>query len=149
MRYVPLIQVKKSMILGKTLYGNNGEVLLTRKTPILPSYVKALINLGYYGLYINDELSDDITVNEVISEDLKIKTIKSVKNLMQPNINKKEIQSSLKNIENLMENIADEISCNKDIMFNMIDLKIASEYTFYHSVNVRVLSIVLSVALKF
>jgi HD-GYP domain-containing protein (c-di-GMP phosphodiesterase class II) len=149
MRYVPLTLIKEGMILGKTLYGNNGEVLLTKNTPILLSYVKALINLGYCGIYINDKLSDNITVNEIINEDLKIKAIKSIKNLMQPNINKKEIQSSLKIIENLMENIVDEISCNKDIMINMIDLKIASEYTFYHSVNVCVLSIVLGVALKF
>ena len=68
MRYVPIIQVKEGMILGETVYGNNSEVLLTRKTPILLSYVKGLINLGYCGLYINDELSDDITVNEIISE---------------------------------------------------------------------------------
>jgi len=149
MRYIPIKYIKEGMILGKTLYGDNGEILLTRETPILLSYVKILYRLGFSGLYINDELSEDITVPEIISEELKMKTIKSVKNLMQPNIKKAEIRSSLKIIEKLMADIVDEISCNDDIMINMIDLKIASEYTFYHSVNVCVLSLVLGVALKF
>ncbi|MBU3190271.1 HD-GYP domain-containing protein [Clostridium bowmanii] len=149
MRYIPIIYIREGMILGKTLYGDNGEVLLTKKALIRPSYIKKLIALGYCGLYIIDELSEDITVMEIINEDLKIKTIKSVKNLMQPNMKKKEIQTYLKIIEKSMGDIVDEILFNKDLMVNMIDLKVASEYTFYHSVNVCVLSIVLGVALKF
>ena len=148
MRYVPIKYVSEGMILAKTLYGANGEVLLTKEMPLLLSYVKILSKLGFCGLYINDEFSEDITVNEIISVELKMKTIKSINNLMQPNIRKKEIQSSLKIIEKLMGNIVDEISCNEDIMINMIDLKVSSEYTFYHSVNVCVLSIVLGAALK-
>jgi len=148
MRYVPIKYVREGMILAKTLYGVNGEILLTREMPIRLSYVKALCKLGFRGLYINDELSEDITVNEIINVELKMKTIKSVKNLMQPNIKKKEVQSLLKIIEKLMGNIVDEISCNEDIMINMMDLKVSSEYTFYHSVNVCVLSIVLGAALK-
>ncbi|MBU3142837.1 HD-GYP domain-containing protein [Clostridium sp. CF012] len=149
MRYVPIKYVREGMILGKTLYGNNGEVLLKKESPIHLSYVKRLIYLGYCGIYINDELSEDITVAEVISEDLKMRTIKSIKNLMKPNRTKKQVQSSLKIIEILMGNIVDEISGNEDIMVNMMDLRVASEYTFYHSVNVCILSMVLGVALKF
>ena len=148
MRYIPINYVKEGMILAKIVYGVNGEILLTKELPIISSYIRKLFELGFCGLYISDELSEDITVTEIISEELKMKTIKSVRNLMQPNIEKKEIQASLKTIEKLMGNIVDEISCNEDIMVNMIDLKVASEYTFYHSVNVCVLSIVLGVALK-
>ncbi len=149
MRYVPIKYIKQGMILGKTLYGANGEVLLSKGMPIFLSYVKILFKLGFCGVYINDELSEDITVTAIISEELKMKTIKSIKNLMRPNIGKKQIQSSFKTIKKIMETIVDEISCNKDMIVNMIDLKLASEYTFYHSVNVCVLSIVLGVALKF
>lgn len=148
MRYVPIKYVKEGMILGRTLYGNNGEVLLRKESSIHLSYVKKLIYLGYCGIYINDELSEDITVTEVISEELKMRTIKSIKNLMKPSRSKKQVQSSFKIIESLMENIVDEISGNEDIMVNMMDLRVASEYTFYHSVNVCVLSMVIGVALK-
>ncbi len=77
-----------------------------------------------------------------------MRTMKSIKNLMKPNIKEREIKSTLKIIEGLMKNIVDEISCNKDIVVNMMDLITANEYTFYHSVNVCVLSLVLGAALK-
>ena len=96
MRYVPIEYVKEGMILGKTLYGDNGEILLRKEIPIRLSYVKKLINLGYCGIYINDELSEDITVTEVISEELKMRTIKSIKNLMKPNRKKSRYNPHLK-----------------------------------------------------
>jgi HD-GYP domain-containing protein (c-di-GMP phosphodiesterase class II) len=149
MRYVPINYIREGMILGKTLYGANGEVLLRQNTQMLSVYVKRLIQLGYCGIYINDKLSEDITVTEIISEDLKMRTIKAVKNIMQPNRKRQGIQSSLKVIQKLMENIVDEIACNKNIIVSMVDLRVASEYTFYHSVNVCILAMVLGVALKF
>lgn len=149
MRYVPIKYISEGMILGKTLYGNNGEVLLRQGVPVRQCYVTKLIHLGYCGIYINDELSEDIIVADTIGEELKMRTIKSIKNLMQPNRKKKEIQSTLKIIGSLMEDIVDEISGNEDIMVNMMDLRVSSEYTFYHSVSVCVLSLVLGVALKF
>lgn len=148
MRYISTNNIEEGMILGKTLYGCNGEMLLRKNRPVLLTYIKKLNYLGYHGIYIDDELSEDINVTEVISEELKMKTIKSVKNLMKPNKSKQEIQSSIKVIEGLMESIVDEITCNKDVIVNMIDLRVSSEHTFYHSVNVCVLSMVLGVALK-
>jgi len=149
MRYIPIKYIKQGMILGKTVYGYNGEVLLRQDAIIHTSYLKRLIYLGYGGVYINDKMSEDIVVSDVISEELKMRTIKSIKNIMQPNRKKKDIQSSIKIIEGLVENIVDEIAGNKETIVNMIDLRVVSEYTFYHSVNVCVLSMLLGVALKF
>ncbi len=148
MRYVPIKYIREDMILGTTLYGDNGEILLTKGTPLKLSYLEILIRLGYCGIYITDELSEDTTVTEIISDALKMRTMKSIKNLMKPDIKEKEIKSSLGITEGLMKNIVDEISCNDDIIVNMIDLKVVSEYTFYHSVNVCVLSLILGATLK-
>lgn len=149
MRYVPITYVKEDMILGKTLYGEMGEVLLREGTKILAPYINKIKALGYSGVYIQDKLSEDIAINDIINEELKMKTIKQVKNLMQLNGNNyKEIEKTYDNLEELIGEIIDEISSNKDIMVNMMDLKVSSNYTFYHSVNVSVLSIILGVALN-
>lgn len=149
MRYVPIKYIKEDMVLAKTLYGYNGEILLTIGVPILSTYIKKLYELGFAGLYIKDKLSEDITVADVISEELKMKTINSLRSLMRNNISKQEIQASLKIIGKQIVDIVDEISINEDTMINMVNLKVASEYTFYHCVDVCVLSIVLGVALNF
>ena len=149
MRYVPINYLEEGMILGKTLYGENGEILLREDSIIQVSYLKKMILLGYAGIYIKDELSEDIVVEDVINEELKMKTIKSIKDLMNKGSKSKKIMSSsLEDIEKLIENIVEEISCKDDLIVNMLDLKVANNYVFYHSVNVAVLSLVLGVAMK-
>ncbi|MFA9397244.1 MAG: HD-GYP domain-containing protein [Clostridiaceae bacterium] len=148
MRYIPIGCVKEGMILGKTLYGEMGEILLREGAIVHLSYVKKMKELGYFGIYIEDELSEGIKVQDVISEDLKMKTVKAVRNFMQSSSDEKLVKRSFSNIENLIEDIVDEILDNKDLVVNMVDLKVATNYTFYHSVNVSVLALVLGVALK-
>ncbi len=148
MRYVPVEYLEDGMILGKTLYGENGEVLLREDSIIQTTYVKKMMLLGYYGVYIKDEISEDIIVEDVINEDLKMKTIKSIKNLMNVGSKKVKTTASLDDIEKLMESIVDEISSKEDLIVNMVDLKVANNFIFYHSVNVAVLSLVLGTALK-
>lgn len=148
MRYIPIDQLEEGMILGKTLYGENGEVLLREDSIIQLTYAKKMTAFGYFGVYIKDELSEGIVVEEVISEELKMTTVKTIKNLMNDGNKKRKIASSLDDIEKLMESIVDEISCKDDLIVNMMDLKVSNNFIFYHSVNVAVLSLVIGVAIN-
>ncbi len=149
MRYVPIEYLKEGMILGKTLYGEMGEILLREGSIIIDNYINKIEDLGYFGLYIEDSLSEGICIKDVIGEDLKMRTIKAVKTMMNINRdNDREIQKSFEELETLVENIVNDISSNKDLMINMIDLKVANNYTFYHSVNVTVLSLVIGLAMN-
>lgn len=149
MRYVAIEHLREGMILGKTLYGEMGEVLLREASPILENYISKISSLGYFGLYIQDALSEDIDVKDAIDEELKMRTIQAVKTMM--NINRdddKEIEKSFGELENLVQNIVKDITANKDLIINMIDLKVANNYTFYHSVNVAVISLVIGLAMN-
>ncbi|MFA9397886.1 MAG: HD-GYP domain-containing protein [Clostridiaceae bacterium] len=148
MRYVPIKYIKSGMVLAKTIYGQSGELLLRAGTPIQMSYVNRMEVLGYSGIYIEDKLSEGISVDGVISEELKMNTVKTVRNFMRTSTDSKNIQKPLLEIEDLVEDIVDQISENKKLMVNMVDLKVASNYTYYHSVNVSVLSLVIGVALN-
>ncbi|MBC8059234.1 MAG: HD-GYP domain-containing protein [Clostridiaceae bacterium] len=149
MRYVAIEHLRDGMILGKTLYGEMGEVLLRQGSPILLNYINKISCLGYFGLYIQDALSEDIDVKDTINEDLKMRTIQSVKTMMNINRdNDKEIQKSFSELEDLVESIVKDITSNKDVIINMIDLKVANNYTYYHSVNVTVISLVIGLAMN-
>jgi len=149
MRYVAIEYLREGMTLGKTLYGEMGEVLLREGAIILKNYINKISSLGYFGLYIQDALSEDIDIKDVINEDLKMRTIQGVKNMMNINRdNDKEIQKSFIELEDLVENIVKDISANKDLIINMIDLKVSNNYTFYHSVNVTVISLVIGLAME-
>lgn len=149
MRFVPVNCIREEMIVAKQLLGRNGEILLNTGSVIHASYIEKIKQLGYNGIYINDDLSKDIVISEIISNDLRLKTVKTMKDAFINIENGKCIpESSIRNINDIVVNIVEDVLSNKDAMINMIDLKVFDDYTFYHSVNVAVLSIVVGVALN-
>lgn len=73
MRFVPTSCLQEGMINGKTIYGKNGEIMLHEGIEIKQKYIDKIINLGYNGIYIIDDISKDIQVVNIISDTLKIK----------------------------------------------------------------------------
>lgn len=151
MRYVPISCITEGMILGKTLYGSSEEVLLRAGTLLKNTYIEKIRLHGYNGAYIDDELSRDIEIHELVSEELKAKTVSALKKMfIQVETDKANPTSTLRNLQSmraLVENIFDELYNHKNFMVNMLDIKIFDDYTFYHSTNVTVLSLVLGFAL--
>lgn len=150
MRFVPAHCIREDMTLGKSLYGKNGELLLASGCVLKPAYCSKIRELGFNGVYINDENSKDIEILNVISDELRMKTVQSIKDVFinaESKSSEAAMERSILETKKLIKNIIDEIMLNKDIMVNMIDLKVYDDYTFYHSVNTTVLSIILGVAL--
>ena len=113
MRFVPVNCIKDGMISGRKILGKNGELLLNNGAIIHSSYIEKLIDLGYIGVYIEDDLSSDIHISEVISQTLRFKTIKTIKNAFIMIENGKSIyQDSINNIYNLINDITENIISN-------------------------------------
>lgn len=150
MRFVPLYCIREGMIVGKSLYGRNGELLLNTGTRIYPSYINKLRHMGFNGIYIEDNLSEDIEVVDIISDNLRNKTIQKIKDVFHSFENKKEdFSNDFDEVSKLVSDIIDNIMSNKNLAVNMIDIRSFDDYTFYHSVNVGVLSIAIGVTLNF
>lgn len=144
MRFVPISSVKAGMKTGKSLFGRNGELLLNSGVIIQESFIRKIKELGYNGIYIDDDLSEGIEIEGVISDELRYRTVHAIRDTFVK-IEKSKVESSFVNIEDisgLMNMIIKEVMGNKDVLVNMIDLKIFDDYTFYHSVNVAVLSLI-------
>jgi HD-GYP domain len=148
MRFIPIDFVREGMILAKPLYSENGNFLLGQGTQIIDPYIKRIKELGYNGIYIDDELSKGIEIKNLISDNLKNKSVQTLKSIY---INTSNSQNSrftdkTEKIEELIDKIIDEILENDSIMVNLIDLKVYDDYTYYHSVSVTTLAIVLGTA---
>ena len=149
MRFVPINCIAEGMILGKELFGKNGEYLLSKGSVIREVYIEKIRELGFNGIYITDELSRDVVVTEIIDESLRFKTVSTLKNAFHHLEKGSSISDeNYKNIENVVDEIVKKILSSKDVIVNMVDLKTFDDYTFFHSVNVTVLSIVMGVALS-
>lgn len=150
MRYIDISLLEPGMILGKNLYNDNSQLLLGRGTTIRPEYIPKIIELGYSGLYIIDEQSKDIEIQEIISMDLRIDAVRKLKKAFigTDTDDIKKNNESIKDVKAVVEDVVDNIIYNKELMINMVDLKTYSDYTYYHSVNVCVVAIAIGVALQ-
>ncbi len=146
MRFVPANCLREGMKIGQTLYGRNEERLLVVGTMLTNKYIKSISSLGISGLYIDDEVSKDIEIQNVISEELRSETMKGVKSLFVC-VEKNTCGVNLDDISNQVENIVEELIHQKHMLVNMIDLKVFDDYTYSHSVNVAVLSIIIGVTM--
>lgn len=150
MRYIPTLCLREGMIVGKNIYGNNGQLLLTKGTSIKNIHIEAIKKKGFSGIYIKDALSSDIEIEGIVSDNLRQRTVKGLKDVfIAIDSNGKDKFNKMEDLKYQVEDIIDEILNYNSLMVNMVDLKYFDDYTYQHSVNVAVLSIILGVALRF
>ena len=79
MRYLNIEKVSPGMILAKEVYDDDGRILLSVNTKLTKEYIKRLSIRGYQGVYIEDEFSNGIDIEEVISVELRNKATQALK----------------------------------------------------------------------
>ncbi|QXM06528.1 HD-GYP domain-containing protein [Crassaminicella indica] len=158
MRLIPTRFVKDGMYLAQNLNDINNRVLLQKGVELTQNLVKKIEENGIYSIYINDEYSDG-EIEDVISPRLRntaIKTIKDTFDHLNKYMNqgnntvkvKRLKETGEKNIESLnkiSKEIVEEILASNNLLVNLVDIKNIDNYTYQHSVNVAVLSLILGV----
>lgn len=145
MRYVPVGAIRENMVLAKNIYSEKGQLLLNKGCKILNNYLDSIISMGFPGVYIQDTLWEDIEIESIIRNELRSKTVEGVKDFfISVEKNKRHYKEFKKRIEITLEKILND----DDLMINMKDLKTFDEYTYKHSVNVTVLSMIIGTSLK-
>ena len=81
MRFISIDKIHSGMILGKSIYDTNGTKILSSNQTLTTELVSRITSLGYSGLYIHEDTTDNIEVKDVISEQLKNQAIQSLKNI--------------------------------------------------------------------
>ena len=137
------------MRVADTIYGRSGTVLITRGTALSATLLASIRRHKYAGIYIDDDFSEDIDIIGAINQQLRIETVKGIETIFISSQGRRKIEKrQVETMENLVSSIVDEILGNRNLVINMVDIKVFDDYTYYHSVNVAVLSIVMGVALE-
>lgn len=133
MRYVKAEHLEKGMVLVYTLYDNNEKVLLKANRKLTQNYINRIQQMDIMGLYVFED-DEIIEHTPIVSEQTRLKAIKSLKKL---------------NIDDciyIANNIVEEIRESESMIVETINLSTYDNYTYTHSVNVDILSVVLGVA---
>lgn len=150
MRFVPMESIQEGMLLAKSIYNKNGNLLLRAGTDIKKQYISKIQELDIQGAYIDDNISRDLEIETVINEELRFKTVGKIKDIfIDIEKDAPDMGKNVSLVNAMVGDMVDELVENKHIMVNMVDIKSFDEYTYHHSVNVCVLSIILGVSLNF
>jgi len=147
MRFVATNCLREGMRLARPLY-RNIDTMLASGVVLNERYISSIQRCGFSGVYIDDELSADIEVNTMISDELRHSTTKSLTKIIDLAATGGS-SAKLPNIGQQVESIVDELFSNRDVMVNMLDLSSYDNYTCSHSLNVAILSIVLAMGMGF
>ncbi|MDF2803391.1 MAG: hypothetical protein K0S61_3294 [Anaerocolumna sp.] len=146
MRRVLLDSIKGHELLARDIITESGIVIISSGTIMKREYIKKLIELGINYIYINDEFSVGINVDDNI--EIKIKD--QCQDIVRTIIEKYSYQNNgdLEEIQSVAEQIIFDIVNEPEILFSISGVRRKNESTYSHSLNVCVLSVLLSLKMN-
>lgn len=149
MRRIPITSLKPGMQVARPVYGSAGQALLQRNVVLTHRYISQLKGLGVPFLYIDDGLLDGYRVDDVISDNTRAGAVHQVRNLVAAVETPNPVAHVLlrtKEVARTVSSIVDELLSQRELMVNLIDIRLEDDYLFGHSVNVCVLALVTGIA---
>ena len=160
MRLIPIECVREGSSLGKTISDESGRILLKDGTKLTQSIIKRIQLLGIGSIYIDDGYTQE-EISEVIRPDLRERSISAVKETFKSieRISKdqdkgpkaaldKRNKDYFGSIYTVAEDILNNVFANNNMLFGLVDMKGMDDFTYGHSVNVAVISLVMGISLK-
>lgn len=145
MRKISLDHIQDGMKLAKSIYTQDGRILLGSGIELKEPYVARLRSSNISEIYIEDDLSGGIHIHDVISEEARIETRALVKNMMESFRINRYYDSC--RMQEMVAHIIDELISQEDIIVNLSDIRSVDDYTFAHSVSVCVLALITGISL--
>ena len=149
MRLVPISCIKENTLLAKTIYDIEGRTLLKRVVPLNEKLIEKIQKFGIQSLYINDDYSH-IEIKEIIKPEIKRRALKTIKSTFDTL--KRQSEHSDKNemdnvcmLSKIAKDIVNDLLSQNQIFINLVDIKTMDNYTYEHSLNVALLSLILGV----
>lgn len=139
MRRVGLDFLQGNELLASAIFDKEGRILLREGIVLKISFIKKLQDLGIPSVYINDELSQGIEINDVVSQETRQECKKVIVATMEKFARRGDV--SLHGIITSAQRVIEDILGQKEIMVNLMDIRSTEDVLFSHSVNVCILSV--------
>lgn len=152
MRLIALWALRPGMVVARRVYDAHGFLLLNAGVALEKEYIQSLKRIGLRSIYIDDSLIPDVVIEDVILEETRQKALKlvrdSLRDLKQARSRKiGAVLSMNKKFSGVLDDIVSQLLVNRNLTVNLTDIRSTDDYTFAHSVNVAVLSMIIAISM--
>lgn len=141
MRVVSVSSLKGDEILGRQIYDEVGRVLLNVGVKLKPYYIEKIKELGINLVYIDDEISKNVAIEESISEKTRQMSKHAVKEMIERYCREGKTNNS--SVMNSVNAVIEDVLSNKNVLINVAEISASDNNIYSHSVNVCVLSTII------
>ncbi len=135
MHFVTTRKLEPGMMSTRSIYDSNGVLILASNHVLTKDTIRAIRRSKIKGLCVYDEYSDHEELTKIVDEELRHKTIESLRTF------------NIDQVVYLTNQIVDSILSNSDLMFDMAALDVYDHDTYSHSVDVSILATTCGVGL--
>lgn len=146
MHQISVNRVKEGDVLGRTIFSHDGRVLLGRGMPLNSSYIARLKELGISIVFVDDEETKDVVIEDVISEEHRREALITLQHSGEAVRIGKDLDGF--KVKRAINNIIEDILFQKEIFLSLTDMRSYDNQVYAHSVSVCVLATILGKALE-
>lgn len=169
MRYYSLNDLKPGMVLGRSIFGYGGKLMLAKGKPLDQGFIHRIGQLGYAGTYIDEPGFEAIDPPEIIdpalrasANDVLLECFDTLNNL-SPIVEKLEIQTGekltphpeieravdLNKIKDKVNRIVDELLEEYTTELPCLLLKAQNSYQIEHAMDTMVVALLIGINFRF
>lgn len=138
--FVYLSDLVSGMKTAETILNEYGAIVISEGTVLDDNLIIKLKNMGVYRLQIFDEQHVKVETNDVFQKRYD-ENVRKVKEVICDISNGKDLNSS--KIDNLVDTVLERVEERSDIVSCLNQIRGADEYTYSHSVNVSLISMLI------
>lgn len=155
MRRIPMTKLQEGSVIATNIYDINGNIVVRENFKVNETIIDILKKYNVLAVYIIDEYSPSI-IKDSIEVELRIKVVSELRKMAQEFSRVEDGKKSkfiktnyIKNIENLVNMLIDELYKKEELLIEQFDTRNWSDYYFYHSTNVAIMSIIIGMELNY
>ncbi len=143
MRRIKTEQIKGREILAKDIYSTSGVVLISEGTILKKEYVEKLLELKITDVFVEDEISRDIQVQDITEEKISEQCTEKLKDTLErfSYASGEELQELSRVATEVMEGVL----LQDEVIYTISNVRNYSKSLYEHSLSVAALSILIAV----
>lgn len=147
MRRVKTEQIKGSEILAKDIYSTTGVILISKGTVLKKEYVEKLLELNVTDVFVEDEISKDIQVQDITEEKISEQCTEKLKDTLERFSYGSE--EELQDLSKVATEVMEGVLLQEEVIYTISNVRNHSQSLYEHSLSVTALSILVAVRMGY